>query len=121
MTDPHSTSSIFAAFPRPFLTIGTRPLLLEICHQRGSRPFTILSPAYAGASLGLPWWLHLITDIEHPSILDCGANAALALEALHRGIDGVICRDFRATIPKAMEGRLASIRPSVMQHWQNTL
>lgn len=111
MTNPHSTSSIFAGFPRPFITISTRPLLLETYQQRDAHPFTILSPAFAGASLGLPWWLHLIDNVPLPSILDCGANAALALEALHHGIEGVICRDFHAAMPKSMEGRLFLTRP----------
>ncbi len=119
MTDLHDTSSIFARFPHPFITITTRPVLLTIHQHVNKAPFTILSPPHAGTSLGLPWWLHLISGIPRPSILDCGANAALAMEALYRGVDGVICREFHSVLPPAMRGRLFTIRPPETNYWQN--
>lgn len=112
MTDPHSASSIFPSFPRPFITISTRTTLLKVHQHFAGHPFTILSPLHAGASLGIEWWLHLIGESKAPSILDCGASASLAIEALHRGIEGVVCRDFRAGLPDDMRGRLFSQRPS---------
>ncbi|MCL1514287.1 hypothetical protein DTQ13_01420 [Parasaccharibacter sp. TMW 2.1888] len=111
MTDLYSASSTFPPFPRPFITISTRPALLKAHQHFATRPFTILSPLHAGASLGVDWWLHLTRGAEAPSILDCGASASLAISALHEGIDGVVCRDFRAGLPDDMKHRLFSSRP----------
>lgn len=111
MTDPHSASSIFPSFPRPFITISTRTALLRAHQHFAAHSFTIVSPLHAGVSLGIEWWLHLTKEVEAPSILDCGASASLAIEALHKGIEGVVCRDFRAGLPENMKGRLFSQRP----------
>lgn len=111
MTDLHSASSIFPPFPQPIITISTRSALMRACRYFGSRPFTALSPLHAGASLGIHWWLRLMEETDIPSILDCGGSASLALEALHEGIEGVICRDFRAGLPHDMKERLLPERP----------
>ncbi|MCX5616617.1 hypothetical protein NQF87_06495 [Bombella sp. TMW 2.2559] len=112
MTYPHETSSIFfPPFPHPFVTISTRQTLLQAQRHFAGQPFTAVSPPHAGASLGIDWWLHVTKGLSCPSVLDCGASASLALEALHRGITGVICRDFRAGLPADMKDRLFSQRP----------
>lgn len=111
MTDLRSASSIFPPFPQPVIAISTRPALLRACQYFGEHPFTALSPTHAGASFGVHWWLSLMEGTAIPSLLDCGASTALALEALHAGIAGVICRDFRAGLPSGMKGRLLSHRP----------
>ncbi len=112
MTYPHRASSVFLPpFPRPFVTISTRQALTLACQHFAGHPFTPVSPLHAGASLGLDWWLHLTEETDLPSILDCGASASLALKALHEGVAGVICRDFRAGLPATMKHRLFPDRP----------
>lgn len=112
MTYLHGSSSIFfPPFPRPFITISSRRTLSQACQHFAGRPFTPVSPLHAGASLGIDWWLHLMEGTSLPSVLDCGASASLAQEALHKGIEGVICRDFRAGLPDTMKERLFSQRP----------
>lgn len=95
MTNPSTASSGYTHFPKPFITISSRTELITAINTLKERNFTALSPIHAGASFGVMWWCSLIKGTHISSILDCGASVALATEALHVGIDGVVCRDSR--------------------------
>ncbi|WP_139064431.1 hypothetical protein [Gluconobacter morbifer] len=57
-----------------------------------------LSPAGAGNSVGIPWWIAVTGSRSGLSILDCGASPAIARNALEAGIGWVVCRGAQAQI-----------------------
>ncbi|MXV43664.1 hypothetical protein GS501_01060 [Saccharibacter sp. 17.LH.SD] len=105
---------MFALFPSPFICISSQKALTALIDHTTPYEFTIISPPHAGCSFGIPWWQEVIRPYNVTSILDCGASTALALEALERGIDGVVCRDMRSVLPKEWEKRLFPYRPSTL-------
>ena len=57
------------------------------------RPFRLLSAPGAAATLGVAWWQALAAAAGQPDdILDCGADAGAALEALRAGQRIVVLR-----------------------------
>ncbi|WP_068169219.1 hypothetical protein [Neokomagataea thailandica] len=89
----------------------------KACATKHPQPWIALAPEHSGAALGILWWLQVVGDQAPLSILDCGASAALAQQALNAGIGWVICRTTSAQI-KALSsapswtGRILNQRPN---------
>ncbi|QHI95790.1 hypothetical protein GT348_05600 [Aristophania vespae] len=101
-------------FPYPVIDISSQNELKRLLSLQNEKRITIISPPYAGHAFGLPWWQTLIKDCPFPTILDCGASAALALAALEDGIHGVICRDFYSLKPSQYSYQLLTKRPDTL-------
>lgn len=104
---------MFSLFPSPFIHISSQKSLNALLLKQGSRSYTLISSPFAGCALGIPWWVALLKDAPHlPSILDCGASSALALQALHAGISGVVCRHPTSDLLKYADTQLFQTRPT---------
>lgn len=107
---------MFPLFPAPLIHISSQKSLETLLMHAPDPPFTLISSPFAGCSLGIPWWLALLRNMHHqPSILDCGASIALALQALHSGISGVVCRHAPPPIQTQWGSRFLLKRPSTCE------
>ncbi|QDH24030.1 hypothetical protein D5366_00765 [Neokomagataea tanensis] len=85
------TSSVSHLPLVPIYVISSQNDYRRHAHHAVTR-WIALSPEHAGAAFGLKWWFSVTDGNYQYSILDCGASAALAQDALNLGVGWVICR-----------------------------
>jgi len=85
---------------------------VRVLAAAGGRPVLVLAPPEAARLLGPSWWVALARAARAEAgagaaarfVLDCGAKAGIAQEALSLGAEGIVF-----TGPAAQAARLASV------------